>query len=386
MPIRTKKTERISIIGSTGSIGTQTLEVAEHLGLKVTALAAGTNITLLAKQIEKFSPQLVSVADEKTAKELENLLGSSKPQIMYGMDGLCAVAADTDADTVVTAVVGMMGLLPTMRAAEKGKTIALANKETLVAGGEFVKNAVKKSGSIILPVDSEHSAVFQCMQGGSENVRRIILTASGGAFYGKKRSELENVTADDALLHPTWKMGKKITVDCATLMNKGFEVIEAMHLFDMPISKVDVTIHRQSIVHSMIEYEDGAVIAQLGTPDMRTAIQYAMTYPQRMEGLNGRLDFTKLSALTFAEHDRENFPCLGYCIEAARMGGIMPATVNGANEVAVDAFLKGQISFAKIADIVAYVLENVENHSISCLEDVLEADANARAVAKSFIK
>lgn len=375
---------KISILGSTGSIGTQTLEVVENLeNIKVMAITGNSNIDLLEKQARKFHPELVAVMDEKNARTLKDRLADMNIRIVSGMDGLVEAATYKDVDTVVTSVVGNIGLKPTFEAIRAGKNIALANKETLVSAGQLVMDLAKKHHIHIYPVDSEHSAIFQSLQGNGENkIQRILLTASGGPFRGKKREELENVTAADALAHPNWSMGKKITIDSATLMNKGLEVMEAKWLFDVDVDQIEVLIHPQSIVHSAVEYEDGAIIAQLGEPDMRVPIQYALTYPKRVKNPFPRIDFAQRSNLTFDKPDMDTFKCLSLAYRALKTGGTLPAVLNGANEVAVARFLKGEISFLQIPALIEQTMDAYTVKYEYTLEDLLEADAWAKAYAK----
>ncbi len=375
---------KISILGSTGSIGTQTLEVVENLeDNKVMAITGNNNIELLEKQARKFQPELVAVMDEKNAKILQDRLADMNIRVVSGMDGLVEAATYEGVDTVVTSVVGNIGLKPTFEAICAGKNIALANKETLVSAGQLVMDLAKKHKINIYPVDSEHSAIFQSLQGNAENkIQRILLTASGGPFRGKKREELENVTAADALAHPNWSMGKKITIDSATLMNKGLEVMEAKWLFDVDVDQIEVLIHPQSIVHSAVEYEDGAIIAQLGEPDMRVPIQYALTYPKRVKNPFPRVDFAQRSNLTFDKPDMDTFKCLSLAYRALKTGGTLPAVLNGANEVAVARFLKGEISFLQIPALIEQTMDAYTVKYEYTLEDLLEADAWAKAYAK----
>lgn len=375
-------TQSLSILGSTGSIGRQTLEVAEQLSVRVAALTAGSNIERMAEQCRKFRPSLAVMATEQAADALRARITDLPIRVRSGMDGLIEAAELDEADTVVTAVVGMVGLRPTLAAIAKKKRIALANKETLVCAGELVMAAARASGAEIIPVDSEHSAIFQCLMGahGREEIRRLILTCSGGPFFGKKPEELRGVTKADALRHPNWRMGAKITVDCATLMNKGLEVIEAMRLYDLPLSQVDVVIHRQSIVHSLVEFRDGAVLAQLGVPDMRIPIRLAMTYPYRAENPAPPLDLLTCGALTFDRPDREAFPCLAIAEEAAERGGNVCAAMNGANEAAVALFLQDRIGFYDIARLVRRATDAVDFVARPDLEALLAADAAARNV------
>ncbi len=371
------------ILGSTGSIGTQALEICRRDGYKVTALAAGSNIELFEKQAREFSPLAVAVFNDEKAKELKIKLADTNIKVLSGVDGVCEVA-QCEGDIVLNAIVGIAGLRPTLKAIEAGKTIALANKETLVTGGEIVNKAAREKGVKILPVDSEHSAIFQSLQGAPEgSLRKILLTASGGPFFSKTRKELENVTVKEALNHPNWSMGAKITIDSATLMNKGLEVIEAVHLFGVGAKDIEVLVHRQSIIHSGVELSDGAVIAQLGTPDMKLPIQYALTYPERSNYAFEKLDLFKVGTLTFDKPDMDTFRCLPLCIEAINKGGLAPTAVNGANEEAVRLFLEGRIKFLKIADLVEKALLNVNNKKEFTLEDILETDKLARELVKS---
>ena len=373
-------TRSIALLGSTGSIGRQTLEVARELGLNVAALTANSSVDLIEQQAREFCPRLAVLYDEAAAAELRERLRDTKTRVLSGMEGLLAAATAEDADTVVTAVVGMIGLKPTLAAIERGKRIALANKETLVCAGTLVMDAAEKYGAEIVPVDSEHSAVFQCLQGCRDRreVRRILLTCSGGPFYGKTFDELERVTAADALRHPNWHMGPKITVDSATLMNKGLEIIEAMRLYRLPVEQVQAVIHRQSIVHSLVEFRDGALLAQLGTPDMKLPIRYALTYPYRAESPDKPLDLLACGALTFAEPDERAFPCLHLARYAAAVGGTACAILNGANEAAVGLFLRGEIGFNDISRRVERALERVPVQYQPSLADILEADKAAR--------
>ena len=375
--------KRLIILGSTGSIGVQALEVAERNGYRVTALAAGKNTQLLEKQARKFKPDIVAVSDESAAQDLKIRLQDTDIKVLVGQDGVCA-AAQYEGDIVLNAIVGIAGLRPTLAAIDAGKTIALANKETLVAGGEIVNRRLKETGVKLLPVDSEHSAIFQSLQGAPHgSVKKILLTASGGPFYGKTKKDLESVTVKDALNHPNWSMGAKITVDSATLMNKGLEVIEAVRLFDVAPADIEVLVHRQSIVHSGIELSDGAVIAQLGTPDMRLPIQYALTYPERADFAFEHLSLADIGSLTFARPDTDTFRCLPICIEAVKRGGLAPAAVNGANEEAVALFLSGKIKFLQIAEMAQKALDLVNNKREYTIEDVFEADKAARELIRN---
>jgi 1-deoxy-D-xylulose-5-phosphate reductoisomerase len=386
----------ISILGSTGSIGCNTLKVVEHLrDIRVVALGAGGNVEELAAQIRKFQPELVAVKDEDCAEKLLRKIQDSRfkiqdsefktPEILTGEEGLIAVATHEKAETVVSATVGAIGFVPTLRAIEAGKRIALANKETLVMAGELMTKAAAKSGAELLPVDSEHNALHQCLRGESKTeVKRLILTASGGPFREKSRREIENATRAEALNHPNWKMGDKITIDSATLMNKGLEVIEAKWLFGFEADEISVIVHPQSIVHSMVEMVDGSIIAQLGVTDMRHAIQYALTYPERKQTELAPLDFAKLSKLTFESPDLERFPCLALAYEALRKGGTMPAVLSAANEIVVQAFLDGKIRLSEIPRIIESVMDEHEAQAVSSLEVVLETDrwARSRAIMK----
>lgn len=370
--------KKLIILGSTGSIGVQALEVAERNGYKVTALAAGKNTELLEKQARKFKPDIVAVFDEKAANDLKIRLADMPIKVLSGEEGVCA-AAQYEGDIVLNAVVGIAGLKPTLSAIEAGKTVALANKETLVAGGEIVNKKLIEKNVKLLPVDSEHSAIFQSLQAAPYgSLKKILLTASGGPFYGRTRAELQNVTVKEALKHPNWSMGAKITIDSATLMNKGLEVIEAVRLFGVKAADIEVLVHRQSIVHSGIELSDGAVIAQLGTPDMRLPIQYALTYPKRSDFAFEHLSLSDIGTLTFEKPDTETFRCLPLCIAAINEGGLAPAAVNGANEEAVRLFLEGKIKFLQIAELVEKALNSVNNKKEYTIEDVFEADQAAR--------
>ena len=370
----------VSILGSTGSIGRQTLDIIEHLHIPVCALTAGTNVERMAQQCQKYKPQLAVMATCEAAEALKSALADLPIKVIWGEDGLIQAATMSQADCVITAVVGMVGLKPTMAAIRAKKRIGLANKETLVCAGELVMAEAKKYGTEIIPVDSEHSAIFQCLMGSSRKseIKRIILTCSGGPFFGKSQEELGTVTKADALRHPNWKMGAKITIDCATLMNKGLEVIEAMRLYDVPVEKVDVLIHRQSIVHSMIELKDGAVMAQMGAPDMRLPIQLALTYPQRVNCPVDRLDLTKCGALTFSQPDLDAFPCLALAYRCAKLGGTACPVMNGANEAAVSLFLEDKIGFYDIYDLVCGAVDAVPFVETPTLEEILESDRLAR--------
>ena len=373
-------TKTIALLGATGSIGRQTLEVARELGLTVAALTAHTNIDLLERQARQFRPRLAAVYDATAAAVLRDRLSDTDIEVLAGEEGLLAAATLAEADTLVTAVMGSVGLAPTLAAIRQGKRIALANKETLVCAGELVMSAAAEYGAEIIPVDSEHSAVFQCLQGCRDRgeVRRILLTCSGGPFYGKTHDQLEHVTAADALRHPNWHMGAKITIDSATLMNKGLEVIEAMRLYALPVEQVQPVIHRQSIVHSLVEFRDGALLAQLGTPDMKLPIRYALTYPYRAETPDAPLDLLQCGALTFAAPDEDAFPCLRLARQCGKTGGTSCAILNGANEAAVALFLRGDIGFNDIHRCVERALSRVAVKYQPSLADILEADRAAR--------
>ena len=377
----------VSLLGSTGSIGRQSLDVIAACGMSVAAITANSSVSLLEEQARKFHPQLAVAYDEAAAKDLNVRLADTDVRVASGMEGLLEAATLPQADTVLTSVVGMIGLRPTLAAIGEKKRIALANKETLVCAGELVMRSAKEAGAEIIPVDSEHSALFQCLECSRDRgeVKRLILTASGGPFFGKTRGELEHVTRADALKHPNWSMGAKITTDSATLMNKGLEFIEAMRLYRMPPEKIAITVHRQSIVHSMVEYCDNAVLAQLGVPDMRLPIEYALTYPHRCQAVAGELDLLRCPPLTFEEPDYDTFRCLALALEAAKKPGNPCAVLNGANEAAVGLFLSDKIRFLEIAELVEYALEQVPQGPADTLEQVLEADAAAReAVREGF--
>lgn len=382
----------ISILGSTGSIGVNTLKVVEHLQdeFRVVALGAGGNTEVLAEQIKKFQPELVAVKDENCAENLlKNLhqLNAKVPKIELNEKGLVDVATHEAAQTVVSATVGAVGFVPTLRAIEAGKRIALANKETLVMAGELMTKAAEKHGAEILPVDSEHNALHQCLRGETKNeVKRLILTASGGPFRTKSKSEIENATIEEALNHPNWKMGAKITIDSATLMNKGLEVIEAHWLFGFSAEEISVIVHPQSVIHSMVEMVDGSIIAQLGVTDMKHAIQYALTYPSRKENCLEPLDFTKVTNLTFEQPDLEKFPCLALAYRALRAGGTLPAVLNAANEISVQAFLDGKIRLSEIARINESVMDLHQNEAANSLEIILSADKWARENAEKILQ
>ena len=377
----------ISLLGSTGSIGRQSLDVIAACGMSVAAITANTNVDLLEQQARAFHPELAVAYDERAAAELRVRLADTPVRVASGMDGLLEAATLPAADTVITSVVGMIGLRPTLAAIRAKKRIALANKETLVCAGELVMRTAQECGAEIIPVDSEHSALFQCLECSRDHgeVKRLILTASGGPFFGKSRHELSHVTRADALKHPNWSMGAKITTDSATLMNKGLEFIEAMRLYAVPPEKISIVVHRQSIIHSMVEYCDNAVLAQLGVPDMRLPIEYALTYPRRCPAVAGELDLLTCPPLTFAAPDTDTFRCLALALEAAKQPGNPCAVLNGANEAAVGLFLQDKVRFLEIAELVEAAMEAVPAGPADTLEQVLEADAAAReAVARAY--
>ncbi len=378
--------KKVSILGSTGSIGTQSLEVCEKQGFDIVALAAHSSVKLLAEQVRKFRPKYVCIFNEEKYPELKEALADVSVEILCGMEGLCKIAALEENDIVLNSVVGMVGLLPTLTAIKACKDVALANKETLVAGGTLVTALAEEKGVNIYPVDSEHSAIFQCLQGNKRSqLSRIILTASGGPFFGYSYDQLRNVTKADALKHPNWDMGNKITIDSATLMNKGLEFIEAKWLFDLAPDQIEIVVHRQSVIHSAVEYDDYAVIAQLGVPDMKIPIQYALTYPDRYECPTKRLSLTDYGTLTFAKPDYETFKCLSAAIEGITRGGAYPCLINSANEEAVRAFLHDEIKFIQIGEIVSSVLEKFPQSEITCYEDVMAADKAAREYVRNII-
>lgn len=379
--------QNISILGSTGSIGTQTLDVVDKLGLKVCALTASTNINLLEEQVRKYKPELAVVFDEDKAKIFKENIKDTNTSVLCGMDGLIAAATINKTDLVLNSVVGMVGLQPTIAAANAKKNIALANKETLVAGGRLVTDAVKKNCVELLPVDSEHSAIFQCLQGipDKKMLKKIILTASGGPFFGRTVDELKIVTIEQALSHPNWSMGAKITIDSATMMNKGLEIIEAKWLFDVSSENIDVVVHRESIIHSLIECIDNSVLAQLGMPDMRIPIQYAITYPERYQSPVSELSLTEIGKLTFFEPDYDTFKCLGACKKALELGGTATAIANGANEEANKLFREGKISFLDIGELVMGAVDSVSNFEPADVRDVLNADNLARQYVKDKV-
>ena len=373
--------KKIAILGSKGSIGTQTVDILPSIDAEVVALTTNRRINLLEEQARALHPKMVCAMDESAAKELKIKLADTDITVLTGMDGLIACAAESGADIVVTAVVGMVGLLPTMAAIKAGKDIALANKETLVCAGGLVMSAAKQYGVRILPVDSEHSAIFQCVQAANGNpIDKILLTASGGPFFGKKIEEMRGMTREQALAHPNWSMGAKITIDSATMMNKGLELIEAMWLYDLPPEDIEIVVHRESIVHSAVEFTDGAVIAQLGLPDMRLPIQLALTWPQRVPCKVPRMSLAEVAKLTFYAPDYEAFPALNLAKHAASLKGDRGAVLNGANEAAVGLFLNGKIGFIDIAERVAYALDTIPYKKDITLDDVLAADKAAREI------
>lgn len=376
-------TQRLTILGSTGSIGRQSLEVIAALGLSVEALTACRSAKLLEQQARAVHPRLAVLSDEAAAKDLAVRLADTSTHVLGGKEALLEAVTLPDADTVLTSVVGIAGLEPTLAAIEAGKTIALANKETLVCAGSLVTAKAKEHNVRLLPVDSEHSAIFQCLQGckNREEVERLILTASGGPFYGMEHEEIAQMTKREALKHPNWDMGAKITIDSATMMNKGFEVIEAMWLYDLPLTRIDVVIHRQSVIHSLVEFRDGAVLAQLGAPDMRLPIQYAFTWPDRLPGPCERLNLLNCPDLTFSPPNGEDFPCLELAREAAALGGVKAAALNGANEVAVAAFLEDKAGFYDIPRLCRLAMDAAPVVEAPTLDDILAADSLARAVA-----
>lgn len=378
--------KKVSILGSTGSIGTQALEVCEKHHMDIVALAAHSSIDMLEKQARKYSPQYVAVFSEDKYAELKERLADTAVTVLCGMEGLCKIAALEENDIVLNSVVGMVGLLPTLTAIKAGKDVALANKETLVAGGSLVMSLAEEKGVNIYPVDSEHSAIFQCLQGNDrEQLHKVILTASGGPFYGYSYEQLKGVTKADALKHPNWDMGNKITIDSATLMNKGLEFIEAKWLFGLEPEQIEIVVHRQSVVHSAVEYNDYSIIAQLGVPDMKIPIQYALLYPNRMRCPTKPLSLTDYGTLTFGKPDIETFKCLGAAIEAIKRGGAYPCLINSANEEAVKAFLNDEISFIQIGEIVSSVLDKFAFSEIESYDDVIISDKIAREYVRKLI-
>lgn len=377
----------IAVLGSTGSIGVQSLDVAEKSGYTVDALTANKDFKKLEEQIRKFKPKFAALSDKAAAAELRLRVKDTSTKVYSGIEGVCMCAEMSEADTVIDSIVGLAGLGPALKVLERGKSLALANKEALVAGGKLVLDAAKKSGKEILPVDSEHSAIFQCLQGKPSNkaLKKIILTASGGPFFGKTKDELKNVTAADALKHPNWDMGAKITIDSASMFNKGLELIEAHFLFGVMPDKIDILVHRESIIHSMIEYDDNSVIAQLGLPDMRIPIQYALTYPERHPSPVNELDLSEIGSLTFCKPDYEVFDCLGICREAITKGGLYPAAVNSANEEANRLFREGKVNFLDLAGLIRTAFSVTPDKKDYTLEDIYETDKTARKAVNDCI-
>ena len=375
------------LLGSTGSVGLQAADVAEKEALPVRAVSAAKNVKTVEEQIRKFSCSACGMADEDAAKDLRTRLADLPVKVYSGSDGICEMIYETDADTAVNSIIGEAGLSATLASIESGKRLALANKESLVVAGEIVMKRAAEKGVPVLPVDSEHCAVYQCLRAGRrEEVKKLILTASGGPFYGKKRPELENITVRDALAHPTWSMGAKITIDSATLMNKGFEVIEAAHLFGVPEDKIEVVVQRESIIHSMVEYIDNSVIAQMSVPDMRLCVQYALSSPERHSAVTDELDFGKLSGITFGLPDTETFVLLDLARKVLRLGGALPAVLNAANETAVGAFLAEKIKFTDIFDCVADTVSSLEEKkNVRSLDGILDSDREARESASEYI-
>lgn len=380
--------KNIAILGSTGSIGTQTLEVAKALNIKVNAISGNKNISLLERQAREFKPEIIAVFEEKNAKKLKENIKDLNSRVVCGMEGLCEISSMPQSEILVTAISGMIGLQPTIAGINSKKDIALANKETLVASGNLIMNLAKKNKVKILPVDSEHSAIFQCLQGmhSKSDLKRLILTASGGPFFGKTKKELENVTLKEALNHPNWNMGAKITIDSATMMNKGLEIIEAVHIFGMPQEKIDVVVHRESIVHSMIEYKDGSIIAQMGIPSMKTPIQYALTYPERKPSLLENLDLFKVKQLSFYKPDNNVFEAINICRNAIKQGGNKPIIINSANEEAVGLFLKNRIKFTDITKIIKKCEKHFDYEKINNLNNILDTDKKTRQYVNSIVK
>ena len=380
-------TKNIAVLGSTGSVGEQALDVADKFGFNVSAVSANKNVKRVEEQVRKFKITRAAMADEAAAKELKIRLADTDVKIYSGEDGICEMIGAEKRDTVLNSIIGEAGLLPTLAVIDSGARLALANKESLVVAGEIVMDRAKKNGVEILPVDSEHCAIFQCLKAGrNKEVKSILLTASGGPFYNKKASELKNIGVAEALAHPTWKMGAKITIDSATLMNKGFEVIEAVYLFDVPADKIKVVVHRESIIHSMVEYIDNSVIAQLSVPDMRLCAQYAVTYPERCEAVIDELDLFEIGKLSFAKPDTETFALLRYAVDCIGKGGALPAVLNAANEVAVAEFLKGNIGFYKITESVCDVVDRMQSaKDVHSLDGIIGCDRAARAIAREIL-
>ena len=378
--------KKLIVLGSTGSIGTQALDVCDYHGIEVEALSVDSNVKLLEEQIRKFNVKYCAVVNEERARDLKLSVADTGVKLFVGSDGILEMLEHTEGDTVINSIIGGAGLLPTVKALDLSRNVALANKETLVTAGELVMKKAREKGVSFLPIDSEHCAIFQCLMNGSaKEVSKIILTASGGPFYSKTRDELANVTVDQALAHPTWKMGRKITIDSATLMNKCFEMIEAYHLFDLSADKIDVLIHRESVVHSLVEYVDGALIAQMSLPDMRMCIQYAVSYPFRVQGRLKKTDLAEVGRLTFAKPDRETFKALELADFAMKAGGVVPAVLNGANEEAVELFFERKIGFLDICDLVSDVVRGYENIKDPTLEQILDAGQKARQKVLQFI-
>lgn len=372
----------LSILGSTGSIGTQALNVCENLNINVVSLIAKTNVKAMEEQIRRYKPKVAALLDEKSAGILKTAVRDTDTKVLTGDEGVLEAVTHSDADTVLTSVVGIAGLLPTIAAIESGKNIALSNKETLVTAGSIITELVKEKGVRLFPVDSEHSAIFQCLEGNRRSdVEKIILTASGGPFRGYTKERLKNVTVEQALNHPNWSMGNKITIDSATMMNKGLEVIEAIWLFDVPASKIEIIVQPESIIHSMVAYKDGSVMAQMGAPDMQIPIQLALTWPERIENPFGRIDFDKITKLNFIKPDLETFEALNLAYKAAQTGGTLPCAMNAANEVAVELFLNGKISFLQITELISQVMKNHKVNNKPVLEDIIDTDSESRKLA-----
>jgi len=376
----------IIILGSTGSIGTQSIDVAEKNNIPVVALSANKNADIVEQQARKLNVSFCAMADEDAAKDLKIKLSDTDIAVYSGVDGICEMVERANAKTVINSIIGEAGLMPTLSTIKSGKTLALANKESLVVAGETVMKEASKNNVAVVPVDSEHCAIHQCLKcGNKREVKKLILTASGGPFYGKKAKDIKNVTISEVLAHPTWSMGAKITVDSATLMNKGFEVIEAMHLFGVPADRIDVVVHRESIIHSMVEYIDNSVIAQMSAPDMRFCIQYALSYPDRIDSVSPALDLAKVGTLTFGKPDTDTFSLLKLAFYAAEKGGAVPAVLNASNEVAVEKFLKGHISFPRITEIVTDVVNKMSYaKDLHALDDIIRADKEARKYASEL--
>ena len=384
----TEETKNIAILGSTGSVGEQAIDVAEKMNMRVSAISANKNFLRVEEQARKFKTAAVAMADENAAKELRVRLADTDTKVYSGDAGICEMIEAEKRDVVLNSIIGEAGLLPSLSAIESGARLALANKESLVVAGEIVTAKAREKGVEILPVDSEHSAIFQCLKSGNpKEVKRILLTASGGPFFGRKKEELRTITVNEALAHPTWKMGAKITIDSATLMNKGFEVIEAVHLFGVPSSRIQVVVHRESIIHSMVEYIDNSVIAQMSVPDMRLCAQYAVTYPERTEATIDALDLFKVGKLTFMEPDMDTFPLLGCAIDSIGKGGALPAVLNAANEIAVAEFLGGRIPFLTIGEAVCETVRIMENaKNVHDLERIISCDRQARETVRNLLK